>query len=58
MYLWGLVGVVRRDVEAELVGGPLPEPAVRLDGDVEFRQVRFRGEGGGGDRAAFKLRDV
>jgi len=52
------VGVVRRDVEAELVGGPLPEPAVRLDGDVEFRQVRFRGEGGGGDRAAFKLRDV
>lgn len=50
--------VVWRDIEAELVGGALPEPTVRLHGDVEFGQVRLRGKRGGGDGAPFELRDV
>lgn len=50
--------VVRRDVEAELVGGALPEPTVWLHGDVEFGQVRLRGKRGGGDGASFEFRDV
>ena len=57
-YLGGLVRVVRRDVEAELVGGALPEPTVWLHGDVEFGQVRLRRKRGGGNGAPFELRDV